>query len=88
MRTGGLAVGLLSVAVSGLLLSACAAVAPLRPEPVSTKLEPMPWPRNAVTITVDDRRPDRQAHQALVGARRPSGRPWRRRDRNPARVSG
>lgn len=68
MRAVRLAVWLVSVVVPGLLLAACSAVAPLRPEPVSTTLEPMPWPRNAPTIAVDDRRPDQQAHHTLVGA--------------------
>lgn len=55
-----------------LLLSACSAVAPLRPEPVLTELQPVAWPRNAVTVVVDDRRQALEASNQMISAIRTS----------------
>jgi hypothetical protein len=56
------------LALVAVLLAGCTAVAPLRPDPVYTELEPLTWPRNAVKVQVEDRRPEREASPALVGA--------------------
>jgi hypothetical protein len=53
-----------------MMLVGCSAVAPLRPEPIFTMLEPVGWPRNAVTLMIVDQRPapERLASVELIGA--------------------
>jgi hypothetical protein len=51
-----------------LALAACSATATLRPEPIHTELAPLSWPSNAVKITVEDRRADREASAPLTDA--------------------
>jgi hypothetical protein len=56
------------IVLLAMMIVGCAATAPLRPEPVLTKLEPVDWPRNAVRLIVDDRRQERLASAEMITA--------------------
>jgi hypothetical protein len=56
------------IVLLAMILAGCSAAAPLRPEAVFTKMDPVDWPRNAVTVVVDDRRHERLASAEMIAA--------------------